>query len=52
MPGGTDPGSDSSALQAYLRAISRISRLTIDDERDLGLRVQRYGDQDALRQLV
>jgi RNA polymerase primary sigma factor len=52
MPGGTDPGSDSSALQAYLRAISRCSRLTADDERELGLRVQRYGDQDALRQLV
>ncbi len=43
--------SDSDALQAYLRAIARLPRLTPDDERELGRRIQQ-GDQDALRRLV
>jgi RNA polymerase primary sigma factor len=44
--------SDSDALQAYLRAISRLPRLTSEEERELGGRVQQAGDQDALRRLV
>src|SRR5687768_18205341 len=46
----TDTGSD--ALQSYLRAIARIPRLSIDEERELGRRVKDHGDQDALRRLV
>ena len=44
--------SESDALRAYLRAIARLPRLTADEERDLGRRVQEAGDQDALRRLV
>ena len=44
--------SDSDALQAYLRAIARIPRLTAEEERELGRRIQESGDQDALRRLV
>ncbi len=51
MPGVTDSRSDSGALQAYLRAIARIPRLTADEERELGALIRR-GDQDALRTLV
>lgn len=52
MSGTADRTSDSDALQAYLRAIARIPRLTPDDERELGTRVQVTGDEDALRRLV
>ena len=44
--------SDSDALQAYLRAISRLPRLSADEERELGRRIQQAGDQEALRRLV
>lgn len=44
--------SDSDALQAYLRAISRIPRLTADEERELGRRIKETGDEEALRRLV
>ncbi|HEX2122318.1 MAG TPA: RNA polymerase sigma factor RpoD/SigA, partial [Thermoanaerobaculia bacterium] len=47
-----DAGSESDALQAYLRAISRIPRLTPDEERELAIRIKRDGDEDALRRLV
>jgi RNA polymerase primary sigma factor len=47
-----DGGSESEALQAYLRAIARIPRLTPEEERELGRRIQEDGDQDALRRLV
>lgn len=40
------------ALQAYLRAIARLPRLTIDQEQALGRRIQQNGDQEALRRLV
>ena len=43
--------SESDALQAYLRAISRIPRLTADEERVLAFRA-RKGDEGALRRLV
>ena len=44
--------SDSAALQAYLRAISRLPRLSADQERELGRSIQQAGDQEALRRLV
>src|ERR687889_591042 len=40
------------ALQAYLRAIARIPRLTPEEERELGRRIRQDDDQDALRRLV
>jgi RNA polymerase primary sigma factor len=42
---------DDDALHAYLHGLARLPRLTPEDERDLGRRIQR-GDQDALRTLV
>ncbi len=39
------------ALQAYLRALSRLPRLTVGEERELGHRI-RSGDGEALRRLV
>jgi RNA polymerase primary sigma factor len=47
-----DAGSESDALQAYLRGIAQIPRLTLEEERTLGLRIKRDGDEDALRRLV
>ena len=49
-----DPGGapESDALQAYLRAIARIPRLTPEEERALGRRVREDNDQEALRRLV
>jgi RNA polymerase primary sigma factor len=47
-----DSSSESDALQAYLRAIARIPRLTPEEERELGRRIREHGDQDALRRLV
>jgi RNA polymerase primary sigma factor len=52
MRGAQDITSDSDALQAYLRAIARIPRLTAEEERELGRRIQQCGDEDALRRLV
>jgi RNA polymerase primary sigma factor len=45
-------GSESDALQAYLRAIAKIPRLTADEERELAVRIKRDGDEEALRRLV
>lgn len=47
-----DGVSGSDALQAYLRAIARLPRLTVEDERELGRRIKEHADQDALRRLV
>jgi len=47
-----DGSSGSDALQAYLRAIARIPRLTVEEERELGRRIRQDQDQDALRRLV
>jgi RNA polymerase primary sigma factor len=47
-----DAGSESDALQAYLRAIAKLPRLTPAEERSLGARIQRDRDEDALRRLV
>jgi RNA polymerase primary sigma factor len=43
---------DSDALKAYLQAISRIPRLTAEEERELAVRVKADGDETALRRLV
>jgi RNA polymerase primary sigma factor len=43
---------ESGALQAYLRAITRLPRLTPEEERALGERIQSWGDPEALRQLI
>jgi RNA polymerase primary sigma factor len=47
---GEDAQAD--ALQAYLRAISKLPRLTPEEEQELGRRIQRDHDQGALRRLV
>ena len=52
MRRGADTGSESDALQAYLRAISKLPRLTAEEEHELGRRIQQDGDQNALRRLV
>ncbi len=44
--------SEREALQAYLRAIARLPRLTVDEERELGRRIQEQRDEDAVRRLV
>jgi len=46
------PESERDALQAYLRAIARISRLSVDDEHELGRRIRTERDEAALRRLV
>ena len=43
---------EGEALQAYLRALAKLPRLTVDQERALGARVQATGDVEALRGLV
>ena len=44
--------SDASTLAAYLREISKLPRLTPEEERELGERIQHDGDEDALAHLV
>ncbi len=43
---------DASTLTAYLREIAKLPRLTIDEERDLALRIQLDRDEAALSRLV
>jgi RNA polymerase primary sigma factor len=43
---------ERSTLAAYLREISRLPRLSVDEERALGVRIQRDRDELALRELV
>src|SRR3989441_13209569 len=45
-------GSESGTLAVYLREIAKLPRLTVEEERDLGLRIQRDRDQAALSRLV
>jgi RNA polymerase primary sigma factor len=45
-------GDDSGTLSAYLREIAKLPRVTVDEERALGLRIREDGDETALRQLV
>ena len=44
--------SDASTLAAYLREIAKLPRLTSEEERDLGERIQRDHDESALARLV
>jgi RNA polymerase primary sigma factor len=46
------PESERDALQAYLRAIARIPRLSVDDEHELGRCIRFSRDEAALRRLV
>ncbi len=43
---------DASTLTAYLREIAKLPRLTADEERALGARIQIHRDEAALTQLV
>jgi RNA polymerase primary sigma factor len=43
---------NDDALQAYLRAIARLPRLTAEEERELAVGIRDRNDQDALRRLV
>jgi RNA polymerase primary sigma factor len=43
---------ESSTLATYLRDIARLPRLTQDEERELGTRIQRGRDEAALNRLV
>jgi RNA polymerase primary sigma factor len=45
-------GRETSTLASYLRQISRLPRLSVDDERSLGDRIRRHRDDHALSQLV
>jgi RNA polymerase primary sigma factor len=45
-------GDDASTLAAYLREIGKLPRLTVDEERDLGARIQRERDEAAISRLV
>jgi RNA polymerase primary sigma factor len=44
-------GSGSASLKKYLREISRLARVTAQEERELGRKIQK-GDREALRRLV
>jgi RNA polymerase primary sigma factor len=44
--------NDGSTLAAYLREIAKIPRLTVEEERELGARIQREGEDAALTRLV
>ena len=52
MPKRYATSDDASALAAYLRSISKISRLTPDEERALGDRIRRSADEHAMTRLV
>jgi RNA polymerase primary sigma factor len=43
---------DGNTLSAYLREIAKLPRLAAEEERALGVRVQRDRDEDALTRLV
>src|SRR4051794_13779078 len=43
---------ETDALQAYLRGISKLPRLTAQEERELGRRIKDHHDEAALRRLV
>jgi RNA polymerase primary sigma factor len=43
---------DSGTLSAYLREIAKLPRLTVDEERALGARIQQHQDEDAIAKLV
>jgi RNA polymerase primary sigma factor len=43
---------NASTLSAYLRGIAKLPRLTVDEERELGQRIQQNRDEAALTRLV
>ena len=43
---------DASALSAYLREIAKLPRLTVDQERELGHKIQNEHDETAITTLV
>ena len=43
---------DSGTLGVYLREIAKLPRLTIEEERALGARIQQHRDDDALSRLI
>ena len=43
---------DTGTLSAYLREIAKLPRLTVDEERALGARIQQHSDEDAVARLV
>lgn len=45
-------GEDVSTLAAYLREIAKLPRLTVDEERELGARIQHDHDQAAISRMV
>jgi RNA polymerase primary sigma factor len=47
-----DATSDASTLAAYLRQISKLPLLTVDEERSLGVRIRHDRDEAAVSQLV
>ena len=52
MPKRYAATDDASALAAYLRSISKLPRLTLDEERALGHRIRHDADQTAVTRLV
>jgi RNA polymerase primary sigma factor len=44
--------SEADTLRAYLREIAKSPRLTPEEERELGRRIQQNQDEDALKRLV
>jgi len=45
-------GGDVNTLAAYLREIAKLPRLTVDEERELGARIQQSRDEAAISRLV
>jgi RNA polymerase primary sigma factor len=45
-------GGDVSTLAAYLREIAKLPRLSVDEERELGARIQQHRDEAAVARLV
>ena len=45
-------GDDASTLTAYLREITKLPRLTVDEERELGGRIRDQKDEASLSRLV
>jgi RNA polymerase primary sigma factor len=43
---------DASALAAYLREIAKLPRLTVEEERALGVRIHQHRDEAAITRLV
>ncbi len=48
---GFESGEEAEALNQYIREIAKLPRLTPDEEKELGSRIQQ-GDEEALRRLV